>query len=65
MLQQGGASMGRQAKKKDVKKGVRIRDWKGLLAGESKRKKRAVFGLLLLVAVGMTFTQLGFVGIGV
>ncbi|MBR3327630.1 MAG: SpoIIE family protein phosphatase [Atopobiaceae bacterium] len=57
--------MGRQAKKKDVKKGVRIRDWKGLLAGESKRKKRAVFGLLLLVAVGMTFTQLGFVGIGV
>ena len=56
--------MGRRAKKKDAKTGTRIRDWKGLLSGESKRTKVAVFCLLLLIAVGMTFMQFGFIGIG-
>ena len=37
----------------------------GLLADESGRVRRIVFAVLLLVAGSMTFTQLGFVGLGV
>ena len=42
----------------------RIRDWKGLLGDESKKTRMLVFSLLLIVSIGMTFTQLGFIGIG-
>ncbi len=42
----------------------RIRDWKGLLQEEPRRVKIQVFMALLIVSVSMTFTQLGFIGIG-
>ncbi len=42
----------------------RIRDWKGLLGQESRKTRVSVFALLLLVSVSMTFTQLGYIGVG-
>ena len=42
----------------------RIRDWKGLLANESRKLKVLVFLEMLLVSGSMIFIQLGFIGIG-
>lgn len=42
----------------------RIRDWKGLLGEETRKTRMLVFSLLLIISIGMTFTQLGFIGIG-
>ena len=44
--------------------GGRIRDWKGLLHGESRAKKLQVFLALLVLSTSMTFTQFGFIGVG-
>lgn len=43
---------------------MRIRDWKGLLANEPRKTKYTLFALLLLFSTGMTFMQLGFIGLG-
>lgn len=42
----------------------RIRDWKGLLAEESRKTKTTVFLLLLVCASAMTLMQFGFIGVG-
>ena len=43
---------------------MRIRDWKGLIHDEPRRTRYLVFALLFVLASSMTFTQLGFLGIG-
>lgn len=45
-------------------KGMRIRDWKGLLGDADRKTRIAIFALLILVSISMTFTQMGFIGIG-
>lgn len=42
----------------------RIRDWKGLLHDETPMAKAQVFVVLLILATSMTFTQYGFIGVG-
>ncbi len=42
----------------------RIRDWKGLFHNETRTFKRQIFLGLLLLEATMTFTQLGFIGVG-
>ena len=42
----------------------RIGDWKGLLHDSARSTKLWVFCALLIVSTSMTFTQLGFIGIG-
>ena len=42
----------------------RIRDWKGLLHDRSRKVKIQVFLVMLLIAASMTFTQLGYIGVG-
>jgi len=49
---------------KKPKKERPILGWRGLLNEESRKARVLVFGLLFLIAVSMTFTQLGFIGIG-
>lgn len=43
---------------------ARIHGWKGLLADESRKTRFLVFLLMLLCSSSMTFTQLGFIGVG-
>lgn len=43
---------------------ARIHGWKGLLADESRKTRLLVFLLMLLCSSSMTFTQLGFIGVG-
>jgi hypothetical protein len=45
-------------------KGMRIRDWKGLLGDADRKSRILIFALLTLVSISMTFTQMGFIGIG-
>ncbi len=42
----------------------KIRDWRGLLQEEPRVTKTKVFIALLILSASMTFTQLGFIGIG-
>ncbi len=49
---------------KSIVKTNRIRDWKGLIHGETRKTKVQTFVALFLVASAMTFTQLGFIGVG-
>lgn len=51
-------------KKTESNTNNRIRDWKGLLHEESRKLKVQVFVALLVVGSAMTFTQLGFIGVG-
>ena len=41
-----------------------IRDWKGLLTGESRRARIRAAICLTIVAASMTFMQFGFIGVG-
>ena len=43
---------------------VRIRDWKGVLGGEDRRTRMTTLLALTLISASMTFTQLGFIGLG-
>ncbi len=43
---------------------MRIRDWKGILGDEDRRTKLTTLFALTLVSASMTFTQLGFIGLG-
>ncbi len=42
----------------------RIRDWKGLFYDKPRRTKIQAFLVMSIVAASMTFTQLGFIGVG-
>ena len=43
---------------------VRIRDWKGVLGGEDRKTRLLTLLALTVISASMTFTQLGFIGLG-
>ncbi|MBR3314537.1 MAG: SpoIIE family protein phosphatase [Atopobiaceae bacterium] len=42
----------------------RIRDWRGLLADESRQTRVGIAAVIVLVSASMTFMQFGFIGVG-
>ena len=56
--------MAQETQQRDAKTKNRIRDWKGLLADKDLTLKRKVFAAFFVLSTAMTFTQLGFIGIG-